>query len=106
MGVPVSNCSALGSYRSLRLVTHNIAPKLRQNRFNYNRTPGLKRLVGALLWTQHSESLKRLPHHPCREPSQGTCYYFGAGCKSKELKDRDVKVIIFLVGRIPQRFDK
>jgi len=34
MGVPVSNCSTLAYYPSQRLVTHNIAPKLRQNRFN------------------------------------------------------------------------
>jgi hypothetical protein len=36
--VPVSNCSALAYYPSQRLVTHNIAPKLRQNRFKYRAT--------------------------------------------------------------------
>src|ERR1700693_6123332 len=39
MGVPVSNCSALAYYPSQRLVAHNTAPKLRQNRFKYSATP-------------------------------------------------------------------
>jgi hypothetical protein len=38
MGVPVSNCSALAYYPSPRLAGHNIAPKLRQNRFKYSST--------------------------------------------------------------------
>jgi hypothetical protein len=38
MGVPVSNCSALAYYPSPRLAGHNIAPKLRQNRFKYSAT--------------------------------------------------------------------
>jgi hypothetical protein len=68
MGVPVSNCSALAYYPSQRLVTHNIAPKLRQNRFKYSATACTRRQLALALLMQDEGQIeyyeKRLSEMP------------------------------------------